>query len=256
MPTIKVENLSKYYNKRRFLRRNVGRQEIGVEDISLTIEQGEFVFVIGSSGAGKSTLLNLLSGREKPDKGTIYINGQNLASYRRSRSKKLPLLIGYVSQHHELIRGMTVRENLELAAKAGRKRFDDEDEDFEERIQKVLGLTGLVEAKSRYPGELTAGECRRVELARALINSPPILILDEVIANLDPDSMWDVFLLLQEINRRGTTVIMATHNSRYVNMMRRRVITLVDGRIYSDEDKGRYGEVSKKKNATGQIILQ
>lgn len=256
MPTIKVENLSKYYFKnRRLFRRKPTAQEIGIDNVNFTIEQGEFVFVIGSSGAGKSTLLNLLSGREKPNKGSIFINDQDLSVYRRGKSKKLPLLIGYVSQHHELVRGMTVRDNLVSAAKAGRKRFDDEDEEFEDRVNKVLGLTGLLEAKSRYPGELTAGECRRVELARALINSPPILVLDEVIANLDPDSMWDVFLLLQEINRRGTTVIMATHNSRYVNMMHRRVITLVDGRIYSDEDKGRYGEVSKKKNANGQIIL-
>ena len=254
MPTIKVENLSKYYNKRRFLWWHRKEREIGVEDINLTIEQGEFVFVIGSSGAGKSTMLNLIAGYEKPSKGAIYVNDQNLSVYRRSSQKKLPLLIGYVSQHHDLIRGITVEENLELAAKAGRKRFDDGD-DFEERIQKVLGLVGLRDVQSRYPGELTAGECRRVELARALINSPPILVLDEVIANLDADSMWDVFLLLQELNRRGTTVIMVTHNSRYVNMMHRRVITLVDGRIYSDETKGRYGEVSKKKTSNDQIIL-
>lgn len=245
MPTITVEHLSKYYNKRRFLRRRTGKQETGVEDINLTIGQGEFVFIIGSSGAGKSTLLNLLSGRDSPDTGEVLVNGQNISRAWRGQ-KRLPLLIGYVSQHHDLVRGLTVEENLELAAKVGRKRFADGD-DFEERIQKVLGLVGLSGIRRRYPGELTAGECRRVELARALINSPPILVLDEVIANLDADSMWDVFLLLQEINRRGTTVIMATHNSRYVNMMRRRVITLVDGHIYSDEDKGRYGEITKKK---------
>ena len=110
-------------------------------------------------------------------------------------------------------------------------------------MKKVLGLVGMRGVEARYPVEMSIGECRRVELARALINSPPILVLDEITANLDDDNIWDMFQLLQEVNRMGTTVIMATHASRYVNIMRRRVVTLVDGKIFGDVEKGRYGDV-------------
>ena len=103
-----------------------------------------------------------------------------------------------------------------------------------------MGMRG---AEKKYPGELSIGECRRVELARAMINSPPILVLDEITANLDDDNIWDMIILLNEVNRRGTTVIMATHASKYVNIMRRRVITLVDGHIFGDVERGRYGDV-------------
>lgn len=250
MPTITVENVSKYYGRRRWWRRgSASRREIGVKDVNLTIEQGEFVFVIGSNGAGKSTLLNLLSGRIKPNSGAVYLDGQNLSKLKHWNPNRVARMIGRVPQQSGLDRGVVIGKNLERSVKVGRKFFDG-GETVEKRIRKVLGLTGMSGAEDRYPIELTVGERRRVELARALINSPPILILDEVTANLDEDSTWDVFLLLTELNRRGTTVIMATHNSRYVNMLRRRVITLVDGRIYSDVEKGRYGEVKKREDTT------
>ena len=245
MPAIKVENVSKYYWQKRqhwFQRRH---QEIGVQDVSLSIEQGEFVYIIGSSGSGKSTLLKLMAGQERPNKGAVYIQSENMADLRKARGRRLPLLIGYVSQQHTLDRGKTIGETLEQAARVGLRKFGGKKE-LNNRIQKALGLTGLSGKQDQYPGMLTAGECRRVELARALINSPPILVLDEVTANLDADSMWDVFLLLNEINAMGTTIVMSTHNINYVNMVRRRVVTLVDGRLYSDEVKGRYGEVKKK----------
>ena len=124
----------------------------------------------------------------------------------------------------------------------GRRRFESA-KHIDERIQKVLGLVGMRGTEKMYPGELSIGECRRVELARALINSPPILVLDEITANLDDDNIWDMLILLNEVNRRGTTVIMATHASKYVNIMRRRVITLVDGHIFGDVERGRYGDV-------------
>lgn len=245
MPTIKVENVSKYYWQKRqhwFQRR---RKEIGVEDVSLSIEQGEFVYIIGSSGSGKSTLLKLMAGQDRPNKGAVYIQSENVADLRKARGRKLPLLIGYVSQQHTLDRSKTIGETLEQAARVGLRKFGGKKE-LNNRIQKALGLTGLSGRQNEYPGMLTAGECRRVELAKALINSPPILVLDEVTANLDADSMWDVFLLLNEINAMGITIVMSTHNINYVNMVRRRVVTLVDGRLYSDEVKGRYGEAKKK----------
>ena len=248
MPTITIDGVSKYYRlKRRNRPGRAGRYEVGVENVSLTIEQGEFVFFIGSSGAGKSTLLNLIAGKEKPGKGRILLNGKRIHGVNGWAERQLPLLIGHVPQQSALNRSVTIRENLEQAAKAGNRRFE-ETYDFNERASKVLGLVGLPNVGGKFPVELTNGECRRVELACALINSPPILVLDEVTANLDEDSLWDVFLLLHEINRKGTTVIMATRNSRYVNMLRRRVVTLVDGKVFSDINRGRYGEVGKKQD--------
>lgn len=252
MPTITVDHVSKYYYpdrkglfRIRRRRPKDGACEIGLEDVSFTVEQGEFVFIIGSSGAGKTTLMQLLCGQTSPDTGSVQVNGKDFSKIGKAGRQRLPLLVGYVSQQHSMDPRISIRENLEQAAKIGEKKFRKACS-VEERIQKVLGLTGLAGTESRYPGELMTGERRRVELARALINSPPILVLDEVTANLDADSMWDMYLLLHEINHMGTTIIMSTHSSYYVNMQRRRVITLVDGRVYSDESKGRYGEVGKK----------
>lgn len=244
MPTIIVNHASKYYyvGRKGLFRR--GHLEIGIEDANFVVKQGEFIFIIGSSGSGKSSLMKMLAGQIKPDKGSVLVDGVNISA-SNAHQRRLPLLIGTVNQYHTLNHRLTVEENLKLAAKVGRRKFKDQD-DYAARIHKVLGLTGLPGIEKKYPGELTAGERRRVGLARALINSPPILVLDEMTANLDKDSMWDVFLLLNELNQKGTTIIMTTRNSDYVNMLRRRVITLVDGRIYSDEVKGKYGKPAKK----------
>ena len=254
MPKITVDHVTKYYypSPRRWFRRKKHR-ELGVADVSFTVEQGEFVFVIGSSGAGKSTLMKLLAGQSTPDRGTVKVGGRNILKLGVGGRYRLPLLVGYVSQQHSMNPRLTVEENLRIAAKIGRKKFRDEG-DHGERIRKVLGLVGLPGVEKRYPVELTSGECRRIELARTLINSPPILVLDEVTANLDADSMWDMYLLLNEINQMGTTIIMSTHNSDYVNMLRRRVIMLVDGHMYSDEIKGRYGETKKSVIRPGAVV--
>ena len=140
-----------------------------------------------------------------------------------------------------------------LAARVGRKL--ESAKQLHARIEKVIGLVGMAGTGKRYPAEMSIGECRRVELARALINSPPILILDEITANLDDDNIWDIFHLLTEINHRGTTVIMATHASKYVNIMRRRVVTLVDGRLFGEVRKGRYGDVVYKTSAPRSRLI-
>lgn len=240
MPTIALENVTKYYQigKHGWTEKQV---ETGVEDVSLTIEQGDFVFVIGSSGAGKSTLLDLISGQMRPDRGVVRLEGRDLSKLMRWNYTRTAMLFGKVPQEQSLIRKMTVEENLMLAARVGRKL--ESARQLQARIEKVVGLVGMAGTGKRYPAEMSIGECRRVELARALINSPPILILDEITANLDDDNIWDIFHLLTEINHRGTTVIMATHASKYVNIMRRRVVTLVDGRLFGDVRKGRYGDV-------------
>lgn len=243
MPTIRLEHVTKWYEleqKRRF--RKESRREVSLSDINLKIEQGEFVFIVGSSGAGKSTLLKMLSGQEKPSEGEVYLDDRELSRIMRWSNNRVNLLFGHVMQETSLGRRMTVQENLQIAAQVGRKRLESKAQ-MQARIDKVLGLVGMANTGHFYPAELSQGENRRVELARALINSPPILVLDELTGNLDDDNIWDMLHLLTEVNRRGTTVIMATHASKYVNIMRRRVITLVDGRIYGDVEKGRYGDV-------------
>ena len=143
-----------------------------------------------------------------------------------------------------LIRKKTIEENLALATRIANGRESQRVMDI--RIKKVLGLVGMKGVEKKYPVELSIGECRRVELARALIGSPPILILDEITANLDDDCIWDTLHLLNDVNRRGTTVVMATHDSQYVNILRRRVITMTGGKVTQDEEKGKYGDVLER----------
>lgn len=245
MPTIELEKATKFYKRKK---RSWGerRIEIGVKDVDLTIRQGEFVFVIGSSGAGKSTLLNLIAGQTKPSRGRVYVDNKDLSWMMKLSRNRASLLFGQVWQESTLIHRKTVEENLALAVKIAMPKLET-DQKLQAKIKKVLGLVGLRGVEKRYPTELSIGECRRVELARALISSPPILVLDEITANLDDGSIWDIFQLLNEINRRGTTIIMATHASMYVNIMCKRVVTLVDGHVFGDVQKGRYGDVVEKK---------
>lgn len=240
MPVIQLENVTKWYWAGR--RRRDRHKEIAVADIDLTIEQGDFAFVIGSAGAGKSTLLNLIGGREKPSSGQVLVDGRDLLKMMRKDRRRTRLLFGYVSREGDLIRKENVMGNMWRAARIGRRMFESEEEMYA-RIRKALGLVGMTGYESKYPGQMTHGECRRVELACALVNSPPILLLDDFTSNLDDDSIWDMFHLIKELNRRGTTIIMATHSSKYVNMMHQRVITLSDGKIAGDVRNGRYGIV-------------
>ena len=232
MPQIHLEQISKVYH--------IEKKAIAaIHDINLTIGQGEFVFVTGSSGAGKTTLLQIIAGLTEPTSGRLYFTQRTAAALPKQRKYK-SARIGYAPQISQLIRRRTIRENLEMAAMVGRWKRQAA---VQARIQKSLQMVGLRGTEDRYPAELSLGECRRVELARAMINSPPILVLDEVTANLDEDTSWDILHLLCEMNRRGTTVIMATHARQFVNLLRKRVITLVDGTVFGDVQKGRYGDV-------------
>ena len=233
MPEIRLESVSKYYkNERR------SRITAAVEDVNLIIRQGEFVFVTGSSGAGKSTLLQLICGDIQPSRGTVYLGKQQIS--QRVGRDRLRACFGQVSQTPQLMRQRTIAENLTMVA---RTRHVQTRMTAPQRMEKVLRMVGMKNVENKYPVELSGGECRLVELARAMINSPPILVLDELTANLDEDTIWDILHLLSELNHRGTTVIMATHAKKFVNLMRRRVITLVDGRILGDIEKGRYGNI-------------
>ena len=232
MPELRLENVSKLYKAEK------KRKEYAVRDLSLTVTQGEFVFLIGSSGAGKSTMLKLMGGEISPDRGAVYLDGGNLIRYFGPWRARVARTFGIVSQQPMLVRKRTILENLMMAARAGglQKRS-------QAAAEKALGLVGLPSVGECYPVELSIGEVRRVELARALVNSPPILLLDELTANLDDDSIWDMMHLLNELNIRGTTIIMATHASQFVNIMRRRVVTLVDGKLLGDVRNGKYGDI-------------
>ena len=231
MPVLRMENASKRYKT------DKKQVQYAVQDLSLTVEQGEFVFLIGSSGAGKS-MLKLMGGEIAPDEGAVYIDETNIARLFGPWKVRLTRTFGIVSQQSMLIRKRTIMENLLVAGRAsgmGRKS--------QAAAEKALGLVGLPGVGDCFPAQLSIGEVRRVELARALINSPSILLLDELTANLDDDTIWDIIHLLYELNNRGTTIIMATHASQYVNIMRRRVVTLVDGRLIGDVKNGKYGDI-------------
>ena len=231
MAELRLEQVGKRYTEER-------RAVYALKNISLTIEQGEFVFLIGSSGAGKTTLLKLMSGELSPDEGTVFLNGANLARMIGPWRVRATRTFGVVSQQGLLIRKRTIMENLMVAARAGGMQRKSR-----AAAEKALGLVGLPRVGDCFPAQLSIGEARRVELARALISSPPVLLLDELTANLDDDTIWDIMHLLNELNSRGTTIIMATHASQYVNIMRRRVVTLVDGKLAGDVQHGKYGDI-------------
>ena len=244
MPTIELENVSKFYKPKRRWKKGPVHINMGVENVDLTIRQGEFVFLVGSSGSGKSTLLRLMTGEEKPSEGKVYIDQKELGWMLKLSRNRAAVMFGKIWQDPTLIRKKTIGENLALASQIALGRESSKVVDI--RVQKVLGLVGMKGVQGRYPVELSIGECRRVELARALIGSPPILVRDEITANLDDDCIWDTLHLLNDVNRRGTTVVMATHDSQYVNILRRRVITMSGGQVVSDEKKGKYGDVLER----------
>ena len=187
----------------------------------------------------KTPLLQRMSGESAPDEGTVLLNNTNIARMLGPWRVRARRTFGVVSQQGLLIRKRTVGENLMLAAgAAGMMRRKSR-----EAVKKALGIVGLPGVEECYPAELSIGESRRVELARAVLNSPSILLLDELTANLDDDVIWDLIHLLTELNARGTTIVMATHASQYVNILRRRVITLVDGKIVGDVKNGKYGDI-------------
>ena len=232
MPEIHMEKVSKIYKT------EDKRKHYAVRDLDFTVQQGDFVFLIGSSGAGKTTMLKLIGGEIAPDEGSVFVDNANIARFFGPWRVRLTRTCGIVSQQTLLIRKRTIMENLMVAARAsGMQRKS------KAAAEKALGLVGLPKVGECFPAQLSIGEARRVELARALISSPPVLLLDELTANLDDDTIWDIMHLLNELNSRGTTIIMATHASQYVNIMRRRVVTLVDGKLAGDVQHGKYGDI-------------
>ena len=223
---ILLDRVSKSYN----------RKGAALERVSLHIEPKEFVIIVGPSGAGKSTLLKLLTREEKPTSGKIIVGG---IDYERLKDRDVPMLrrkIGVVFQDFKLLPNKTVFENvafaLEIAGVGNRE--------IKHTVPRVLDIVGLKGKEHHYPRELSGGERQRVAIARAVVRQPKILIADEPTGNLDPKHAWDVVRVLEKINRYGTTVLLTTHNQDIVNNLKRRVVTIQNGRLVSDRARGRY----------------
>ncbi|TDA65842.1 MAG: cell division ATP-binding protein FtsE [Clostridia bacterium] len=207
-----------------------------LRDCTAGIEKGEFVFLVGPSGAGKSTFLRLIFREELATRGQVLVGGRSVS---RLRPREVPLLrrqIGVVFQDFRLLEDRTVYENVAFAMQV----LERPSKEIRQRVPRVLQMVGLAARANIYPQHLSGGEQQRVAIARAIINTPPILVADEPTGNLDPDTAWDILQLLLEINKGGTTVIIATHNREIVDRLQRRVIALGQGRILRDEAKGVY----------------
>lgn len=208
-----------------------------LDDISLHIFPGEFVFLVGHSGSGKSTFINLLIRQIKPTEGHIYIADEDLTTMRNWRVPYLRRNIGCVFQDFKLLPNKTVFENVAFALEViGKSRHV-----IRTQVPEVLRLVGLQDKLDKRPDQLSGGEQQRVSIARAIVNRPPLLICDEPTGNLDPQNSRGIMDLLERINRTGTTVLVATHDREMVDNMRRRVIALDKGRLTRDQDRGVYG---------------
>ena len=210
-----------------------------VKDLSLTIDDGEFAFIVGRSGSGKSTLLKLLLKELEPTSGRIVVNDMDLGKMPRRYVPKYRRKLGVVFQDFRLLKDLTVFENVAFAQRVigvpGRVIRD--------TVPEMLRLVGLSAKYKAYPAQLSGGEQQRVAVARAIVNRPDILLADEPTGNLDPGNSMEIMKLLEEINNRGTTVLVVTHNREIVNSMKKRVITMRKGVVVSDEKEGEYHEV-------------
>ena len=204
--------------------------------INLHIKQGEFVFIVGNSGSGKSTLIKLLLKELEPTEGTITVNGKELGKLKRRFIPKYRRNIGVVFQDFRLLKDRNVYENIAFAQRI----IQTPTREIKRQVPKMLSMVGLAEKYKSYPKQLSGGEQQRVALARALVNKPELLLADEPTGNLDPKNSWEIMKLLEQINKKGTTVLVVTHNREIVNEMQKRVITMKKGVIVSDEEKGGY----------------
>jgi cell division transport system ATP-binding protein len=225
---IRLENVSKSYKT---------STRPALDNVSVEVEKGEFVFLIGPSGSGKSTFLRLLLREDRPTSGEIHVADFHVNRLSGRRVPKLRQNLGCVFQDFRLLQRKTVAENISFALEViGKPRTV-----IERTVPEVLDLVGLSGKADRLPAELSGGEQQRVAIARAFVNRPLVLMADEPTGNLDPETSQDIMLLLERINRTGTTVLMATHDHHIVDSMRRRVVELDLGRLVRDEARGVYG---------------
>lgn len=228
---IQFNNVTKHYGN-----------NIGLSDINIRIEEGEFVFIVGPSGAGKSTFIKLILKEIEPDEGTISFDGKNVTAISNRMIPFYRRRIGVVFQSFRLLPRMTVYENVAFAMEVvhQRKRV------IRKRVKHVLQLVGIADKADMYPSELSGGEAQRVAIARAIVNDPVVLIADEPTGNLDPEKSWEIMNILEQINQQGTTVVMVTHEKDIVDKMGKRVIQIEDGHLVRDDQAGVY--VKKYRN--------
>ena len=207
-----------------------------LNDVNLNIEKGEFVFIVGDSGSGKSTLIKLLLRELTPTSGRIVVNDYDLSKISRRKVARFRRSIGVVFQDFRLLKDRNVYENVAFAQRV----IEVPTRQIKKNVPAMLSLVGLAGKYKAKTRQLSGGEQQRVALARALVNNPPILLADEPTGNLDPRNSWEIMKLLEEINKRGTTVLVVTHNREIVNAMRKRVVTIKKGVVVSDEEKGEY----------------
>ena len=225
---IKINNATKIYD-------NGAR---GIQDVTLNIEKGEFTFIVGSSGSGKSTLIKLLLKEVELTEGEIYINNENITYFTKKDIPFMRRKMGVVFQDFRLLPNKTVYENVAFAMQI----TDASNREIRRNVPMCLSMVGLQKKSKAYPNQLSGGEQQRCALARAIVNNPPLLICDEPTGNLDPTTAWDIMNLLNEINDRGTTIVMATHAWDIVDAMKKRVIALKNGFVVRDEERGGYND--------------
>jgi cell division transport system ATP-binding protein len=209
---------------------------VALNKIDVSIEKGEFVFLVGASGAGKTTFMKLVNRRELATEGKVFVGRKNLSQMKNSEIPIFRRNIGTVFQDYKLLPNKTVFENVAFALEV----IEASRRDILRQVPAVLDLVGLKDKARVFPSELSGGEQQRVSLARAIVNRPLLLLADEPTGNLDPDTSWGIMDLFLEINKRGTTIIMATHNKTVVDKMRKRVLALENGVLARDEQKGVY----------------
>lgn len=225
---IKLENISKIYPN--------GVKALN--NINVNIEKGDFAFIVGTSGSGKSSLIKLMLKEMEPTEGKIFVNNKNYSLVKKRQIPYIRRQIGVVFQDFRLLPNMNVYENIAFALYAteasGRK--------IRRQVPMILSMVNLINKAKCFPKELSGGEQQRVALARAIVNNPPILLADEPTGNLDPQNSWEIMRLLNEINKRGTTIVVVTHDKGIVNAMQKRVITLNGGKIINDIQRGGYSD--------------
>lgn len=224
---IEFKNVNKTYNNNIF----------ALSNVSLSIEKGEFVFLVGPSGAGKSTFIKMLLKELEPTSGNIIINDTDITLLKRKQIPYYRRKIGVVFQDFRLIPTLNVYENVAFAMRV----IESPQKDIRKKVPMVLSLVGLSNKFRAFPHQLSGGEQQRVSLARAIVNNPTLLIADEPTGNLDPDTALDIMDTLNDINHAGTTILMATHAKEIVDKMRKRVIALEKGVVVRDEQRGAYG---------------
>ena len=213
-----------------------GGKKYALNDINIKIEPGEFVFIDVSSGSGKTSLIKLLLKEMEPTSGNVKVVGVDYSKLKRRNIPKVRRRIGVVFQNFRLLKDRTIYENVAFAQRV----VETPSRYIRRQVPAMLTLVGLADKYKSYPKQLSGGEQQRVALARALVNKPELLLADEPTGNLDPKNSWEIMRLLEDINKKGTTVVVVTHNREIVNMMKKRVITLKKGEIISDEEKGGY----------------